>query len=160
MKNVRGGSDVDNDSDDDKFGLAIGKIHEGNAAGVQPMAIVADVTIADVPLQMEVDTSAFVTIMSQKQYTRLFVQHLFRGHGRHRIEVAGEFTAHVAHNDQEAELPIVVAGRAAALGSQLAGGHAPRLEESASESYSDTPSRSRAGGQPGALEGALPGCFR
>ena len=107
VKNVRGGSDVDDDSDVDEIGLAIGKIHEGNAAGEQP--IVVDVTIADVPVQMEVDTGAFVTIMSQKQYTRLFAQRLFRGHGGHPIEVAGEFTAHVAHNGQEAELPIVVA---------------------------------------------------
>ena len=113
VKNVRGGSDVDDDSEDDEFGLAIGKIHEGNAAAEQP--IVVDVTIADVPVQMEVDTGAFVTIMSQKQYTRLFAhiplrksQHLLRGYGGHRIEVAGEFTAHVAHNGQEAELPIVV----------------------------------------------------
>ena len=33
-----------------------------------------DVTIADVPVQMEVDTGAFVTIISQKQYTRLFAR--------------------------------------------------------------------------------------
>ena len=104
---------MDDDSDDDEFGLAIGKIHEGNASAEQP--IVVDVTIADVPVQMEVDTGAFVTIMSQKQYTRLFAhiplrksQHLLRGYGGHCIEVAGEFTAHVAHNGQEAELPIVV----------------------------------------------------
>ena len=74
-----------------------------------------DVTIADVPAQMEVDTGAFVTIMSQKQYTWLFAhfplresQHLLRGYGGHRIGLAGEFRAHVAHNGQEAELPIVV----------------------------------------------------
>ena len=114
VKNVRGGSDVDDDSDNDEFGWAIGKIHGGNAAAEQP--IVVDVTIADVPAQMEVDTGAFVTIMSQKQYTQLFAhiqlcksQHLLPGYGGHRIEVAGEFTAHVAHNGQEAQLPIVVA---------------------------------------------------
>ena len=94
--------------------MAIAKIHEGNAAAEQP--IVVDLTIADVPVQMEVDTELFVTIMSQKQYTRLFAhiplrksQLLLRGYGGHRIEVAGNFTAHVAHNGQEAELPIVVA---------------------------------------------------
>ena len=60
VKNFRGGTDKDEDSDDDEFGLAIGKIHEENAAADQP--IVVDVTIADVPVQIEVDTGAFVTI--------------------------------------------------------------------------------------------------
>ena len=102
---------MDDDSDDVEFGLAIAKIHEGNAAAEQP--IVVDVTIADVPVQMEVDNGAFVTILSQKEYTRFFAhiplrksQHLLHGH---RIEVAREFTAHVTHNGQEAELPNVVA---------------------------------------------------
>ena len=67
--------------------------------------IVVAVTIADVPVQVEVDTGAFVTIVSQKRYTWLFAhiplresQHLLHGYGGHCIEVAGEFTAHVVHS--------------------------------------------------------------
>ena len=37
VKNVRGGSDVDDDSDDDEFGLAIGKIYEGNQPRSSPL---------------------------------------------------------------------------------------------------------------------------
>ena len=54
--------------------LDIGKIYVGNAAAEQP--IVMDVTIADVPLQKEVNTGDFVTIMSEKQYTRFFAHFL------------------------------------------------------------------------------------
>ena len=44
MKNIGGRSDLDDDSDDEEFGWAIGKFHEGNATAEQP--IVVDVTIA------------------------------------------------------------------------------------------------------------------
>ena len=67
-------------------------------------------------MQMEVDIEAFVTIVSRKQYTRLFahipfceLRHLLHGSGGLRIGVAREFTAHVTYDGQEAELAVVVA---------------------------------------------------
>ena len=44
VKNVRRGSDSDDNGDDDEFGLAIGMLHEGNAAAEQLIAV--DATFA------------------------------------------------------------------------------------------------------------------
>ena len=95
------------DTEDEVPLLQLGK---GQAA-----PITVDVTVNDVPVTMEVDTGAAVSVMSCQQQQKLFPQAqlhpsqvVLRTYTAEKVAVVGILPVHVAYEGQEHDLPLVI----------------------------------------------------
>ena len=93
----------------------------------QPITV--DVLVTDVSVQMEVDTGAALSIMSQEQQEQIFPSaHLrksnvvLRMHSAEQLKVVGEMPVYVQYGEQKQDLSTYCSGRwTNSVGSQLVG---------------------------------------
>ena len=81
----------------------------------QAAPITVDVTVNDVPVTMEVDTGAAVSVMSRQQQQKLFPQAqlhpsqvVLRTYTAEKVAVVGILPVRVAYEGQEHDLPLVI----------------------------------------------------
>ena len=81
----------------------------------QAAPITVDVTVNDVPVTMEVDTGAAVSVMSRQQQQKLFPQAqlhpsqvVLRTYTAEKVAIVGILPVHVAYEGQEHDLPLVI----------------------------------------------------
>ena len=94
----------------------------------QAAPITVDVTVNDVPVTMEVDTGAAVSVMSRQQQQKLFPQAqlrpsqvVLRTYTAEKVAVVGILPVRVAYEGQEHDLPLVIMqGNGPALSEWLA----------------------------------------
>ena len=77
--------------------------------------IVVELSVGGVPVSMEVDTGAAVSVMSLKQQQELFpaaqlqpTRIALRTYTAQRVEVVGDLPVHVVYGDQEKDLSLVI----------------------------------------------------